>query len=117
MIISTVTAADSCTANPEECHVDRVSEIKGKVCHFACAEGYQGDRCNSELCILSFFKVLALFYLNTQISMNVKGTTRVMIMQTVTTPTAVTGASAGQVSMEMDTTVQVSLSLTGKVSQ
>ena len=45
----------------------------------------------------------------TQMSMNVRQTTRVMNMQTVMIVMAATGVSAGQDSWETDTTAQVSM--------
>ena len=43
-----------CTANPEECQVDRISELnEDGECQYHCAEGLAGDICTSK-----FIKVL-----------------------------------------------------------
>ena len=102
------TGPEACAANPESCQIGRVSVMNedGECPEHQCAEGYGGELCNSKYSTTT--RTIPSSFL-TQMSMNVRQTTRVMSMQTVMILMVATGVSAGQDSWEMDTTAQVSL--------
>ena len=99
---------EACAANPESCQIDRVSVMNedGECPEHQCAEGYGGELCNSKYSTTT--RTIPLSFL-TQMSMNVRQTTRVMSMQTVMILMVATGVSVAQDFWEMDTTAQVSL--------